>query len=136
MPGFEIFGDEERREVNEVLETGVLFRYAFDDARKDRWKARTFEEEFARRLEVEHCLLVSSGTAALSTALAAAGIGAGDEVIVPPFTFVATFEAVLLAGAVPIFVDVDGGGFQPSHDRLGLELPDGASWPAYGAPAR
>jgi 8-amino-3,8-dideoxy-alpha-D-manno-octulosonate transaminase len=107
VPGFEIFGDEERREVNEVLETGVLFRYAFDDARKGRWKARTFEEEFARRLNVEHCLLVSSGTAALCTALAAAGIGAGDEVIVPPFTFVATFEAVLLAGAVPVFVDVD-----------------------------
>jgi 8-amino-3,8-dideoxy-alpha-D-manno-octulosonate transaminase len=107
VPGFEIFGDEERREVHEVLETGVLFRYGFDDARKDRWKARTFEEEFARRLNVEHCLLVSSGTAALCTALAAAGIGAGDEVIVPPFTFVATFEAVLLAGAVPVFADVD-----------------------------
>ena len=107
MPGFEIFGDEERQEVQEVLETGVLFRYAFDDARKGRWKAKTFEEEFARRLNVEHCLLVSSGTSALCTALAAAGIGAGDEVIVPPFTFVATFEAVLLAGAVPVFVDVD-----------------------------
>jgi len=107
VPGFEIFGDEERREVQEVLETGVLFRYGFDDARKGRWKARTFEEEFARRLGVEHCLLVSSGTSALSTALAAAGIGAGDEVIVPPFTFVATFEAVLLAGAVPVFADVD-----------------------------
>ena len=96
MPGFEIFGDEERQEVQEVLETGVLFRYAFDDARKGRWKAKTFEEEFARRLNVEHCLLVSSGTSALCTALAAAGIGAGDEVIVPPFTFVATFAAVLL----------------------------------------
>jgi len=107
VPGFEIFGDEERQEVQEVLETGVLFRYAFDDARKGRWKARTFEEEFARRLDVEHCLLVSSGTSALVTALAAAGIGAGDEVVIPPFTFVATFEAVLMAGAVPVFVDVD-----------------------------
>jgi 8-amino-3,8-dideoxy-alpha-D-manno-octulosonate transaminase len=107
VPGFEIFGDEERREVQDVLDTGVLFRYGFDEARRGHWKARSFEQQFAARLGVEHCLLCSSGTAALSTALAAAGIGVGDEVIVPPFTFVATVEAVLMAGAVPVFVDVD-----------------------------
>lgn len=107
MPGFEIFGDEERKEVQDVLETGVLFRYGFDAARGGHWKARTFEEELARRLGVEHCHLCSSGTAALGIALAACGVGAGDEVIVPPFTFVATVEAVLMAGAVPVFADVD-----------------------------
>ncbi|HSO18594.1 MAG TPA: DegT/DnrJ/EryC1/StrS family aminotransferase [Desulfosarcina sp.] len=107
MPGFEIFGDEERRQVNDVLETGVLFRYGFDAARRGHWKARTFEEELARRLEVGYAHLCSSGTAALSIALAACGIGAGDEVIVPPFTFVATIESVLMAGAVPVFADID-----------------------------
>ena len=107
MPGFEIFGDEERREVQEVLETGVLFRYGFEHARRGRYKAREFELELSRRLGVEHCLLCSSGTAALCTALAAAEIGAGDEVVVPPFTFVATLEAVILAGAVPVFADID-----------------------------
>jgi 8-amino-3,8-dideoxy-alpha-D-manno-octulosonate transaminase len=107
MPGFEWFGDEERAEVGEVLETGVLFRYGFDGPRKGRWKAREFEKKLAARLGVSHCHAVSSGTAALSTALAACGIGPGDEVIVPPFTFVATVEAVLQAGAAPVFADID-----------------------------
>ncbi|MGD8366743.1 MAG: DegT/DnrJ/EryC1/StrS family aminotransferase [Desulfobacterales bacterium] len=107
MPGFEVFGQEERKQVQDVLETGVLFRYGFDGARKGHWKAKTFEEELAARLGVSYCHLCASGTAALSLALAASGIGAGDEVIVPPFTFVATVEAVLLAGAVPVFSEID-----------------------------
>ena len=107
MPGFEIIDDAERKEVLDVLETGVLHRYGFDAVRKGHWKAKTFEAEFARRTGAEYCLLVSNGTAALSTALAASGIGAGDEVIIPPFTFVATFEAVIWAGAVPIFAEID-----------------------------
>jgi 8-amino-3,8-dideoxy-alpha-D-manno-octulosonate transaminase len=107
VPGFEIFGDEERKEVQDVLDTGVLFRYGFDAARDGHWKARSFETELARRVGVEHCHLCSSGTSAVSLALAACGVGAGDEVIVPPFTFVATVEAVLLAGGVPVFADVD-----------------------------
>ncbi|RPI76148.1 MAG: DegT/DnrJ/EryC1/StrS family aminotransferase [Desulfobacteraceae bacterium] len=107
MPGFEIFGDEERQQVQEVLETGVLMRYGFDGARKGRWKAREFETELSAKLGVKYCHLCSSGTAALSVALAACGIGAGDQVIVPPFTFVATIESLLMAGAVPVFVDID-----------------------------
>lgn len=107
MPGFEIFGAEERRQVNEVLETGVLMRYGFDALRNNRWKAREFETEFANRIGSKHCQLVSSGTAALTVALAAAGVGAGDEVIMPTFTFVASFEAILSVGAVPILVDID-----------------------------
>ncbi len=107
MPGFEIFADEERKEVNDVLKTGVLFRYGFDQARKGHWKAKTFEREFAERTGAKHCHLCSSGTAALSVALAACGIGAGDEVIVPPFTFIATVESVLNAGAVPVFSEID-----------------------------
>ncbi|NQT54691.1 MAG: DegT/DnrJ/EryC1/StrS family aminotransferase [Desulfobacteraceae bacterium] len=107
MPGFEIFGDEERKEVQDVLDTGVLFRYGFDQARKGNWKAKTFETELAERMDVRHCHLCSSGTAALSIALAACGVGAGDEVIIPPFTFVATMEAVLHAGAIPVFAEID-----------------------------
>ncbi|MFU8877136.1 MAG: DegT/DnrJ/EryC1/StrS family aminotransferase [Wenzhouxiangellaceae bacterium] len=107
MPGFEWFGDEERKEVQDVLDTGVLFRYGFDQARKGHWKARSFETELAERVGSAHCHLCSSGTAAVSIALAACGVGAGDEVIIPPFTFVATVEAVLGAGAVPVFADID-----------------------------
>ncbi len=107
MPGFEWFGEEERKEVNEVLETGVLFRYGFDQARKGRWKARGFESELAERLNVGYAHLCSSGTAALNIALACCGIGAGDEVVVPPFTFVATIESVLSAGAIPVFGEID-----------------------------
>jgi 8-amino-3,8-dideoxy-alpha-D-manno-octulosonate transaminase len=107
MPGFEIFGDEERKEVQDVLNTGVLFRYGFDQARNGHWKAKTFESELSKRIGASYCHLCSSGTAALSIALAACGVGAGDEVIVPPFTFVATIEALLNAGAVPVFAEID-----------------------------
>ena len=107
MPGFEIFGAEERKQVNEVLETGVLMRYGFDGMRNNHWKAKQFEAEFAKKMGTEYCQMVSSGTAALTVALAAAGIGAGDEVIMPTFTFVATFESIMASGAVPILVDID-----------------------------
>jgi 8-amino-3,8-dideoxy-alpha-D-manno-octulosonate transaminase len=107
MPGFEWIGEEERREVLQVLDSGVLMRYGFDAARNGQWKSRDLEHALAARFGARHAHVCSSGTAALSTALAACGIGAGDEVIVPPFTFVADLEMVLLAGAVPVFADID-----------------------------
>jgi 8-amino-3,8-dideoxy-alpha-D-manno-octulosonate transaminase len=107
MPGFEIFGDEERREVQDVLDSGVLMRYGFDGARNGHWKAVTLEKELASRLGSEYAHVCSSGTAAVATALAACGVGAGDEVIVAPFTFVADIEMILMAGAVPVFADID-----------------------------
>ncbi|RDK86961.1 DegT/DnrJ/EryC1/StrS family aminotransferase [Marinirhabdus gelatinilytica] len=107
MPGFEVFGAEERKQVNDVLETGVLMRYGFDGMRNNHWKAKEFEIAFARRMQSEHCQLVSSGTSALTVSLAAAGIGAGDEVIMPTFTFVASFESIMMLGAVPVLVDID-----------------------------
>ena len=107
MPGFEIFGAEERKHVNDVLETGVLMRYGFDGMRNNHWKAKEFETAFAKRMDAQYCQLVSSGTAALTVALASAVIGAGDDVIMPTFTFVASFEAILALGAVPILVDID-----------------------------
>lgn len=107
MPGFELFGNEERIEVNDVLESGVLMRYGFDGMRNEHWKAREFETAFAAKMKSEHCQLVSSGTAALTVALASAGIGAGDEVILPTFTFVASFESIMMLGALPVLVDID-----------------------------
>ncbi|MDD4274335.1 MAG: DegT/DnrJ/EryC1/StrS family aminotransferase, partial [Desulfobacter postgatei] len=104
---FELFSDEERKHVNDVLETGVLFRYGFEGARNGHFKALEFEKKLAQITGAGFSHLCSSGTAALCTALAACGIGAGDEVIIPPFTFVATFEAVIQAGAVPVFADID-----------------------------
>ena len=107
MPGYELFGAQERKEVNDVLETGILMRYGFDAARDGVWKAKELETELCKTFNVAHAQLVSSGTAALTTAMAALGIGSGDEVIMPTFTFVASFEAVLSVGAVPVLVDVD-----------------------------
>ena len=107
MPGFEIFDDAEKNQVNEVMNRGFTFRYNFDGMRNDVWKARELEAMICKTLNVKHTHLVSSGTAALSTALMAAGIGAGDEVIVPPFTFVASVEAIVLAGAIPVFAEID-----------------------------
>ena len=107
MPGFELFGDLERKEVNDVLDNGVLMRYGFDGMRNGHWKAKELESELAKTFSSKHVQLVSSGTAAVSVALASAGIGAGDEVIMPTFTFVASFEAIMMLGAIPVLVDID-----------------------------
>ena len=107
MPGFEFFGEEEKKEVNEVLETGILMRYGFDGPRKGIWKSKELEAAVCATFGAQYAQLTSSGTAALTTAMAALGIGAGDEVIMPAFTFVASFEAILSAGAIPVLVDID-----------------------------
>ncbi len=107
MPGFELFGELEKEQVQQVLDTGVLMRYGFDGLRNGQWKAKELEAAVAQRMQTQYCHAMSSGTAALTVALASAGIGAGDEVIMPTFTFVASFESILALGAVPILVDVD-----------------------------
>ena len=107
MPGYEFFGAEERKEVNDVLQTGIMMRYGFDGPRKGMWKAKELEKAMCEKFNCAHAQLVSSGTAALTTAMAALGIGYGDEIILPSFTFVASFEAVLSVGAIPVFVEVD-----------------------------
>ena len=107
MPGFELWGAEERKEVNDVLETGILMRYGFDGPRKGIWKSKELEDAICKSFGSKYAQLTSSGTSALTTAMAALGIGAGDEIIMPSFTFVASFEAVLSVGAIPVMVDVD-----------------------------
>jgi len=107
MPGFELFGDYERKEVQDVLDSGVLMRYGFEGMRRGHWKSRDLEAALSRRMQTQYAHVLSSGTTALTTALAVAGIGHGDEVIIPTFTFVATFESILKTGAVPVMVDID-----------------------------
>lgn len=112
MPGFELFGTQERKHVTDVLDNGILMRYGFDAMRNGHYKAKELENEICKRLDVKHTQLVSSGTAAVSVALATVGVGVGDEVIMPTFTFVASFEAIMAVGATPVLVDID--------DTLGL----------------
>lgn len=107
MPGFEVFGEEEKQQAMEVFDTGVLFRYEFGEQRKGVYKVREFEQAFAKYTGAAHAQAVTSGTAALKVALAALGVGIGDEVITQGFTFVATWEAIFDIGAIPVFTEVD-----------------------------
>ena len=107
MPGFELFGEEERKHINDVMETGIIMRYGFDGPRKGIFKSIELEKKITEVFGCDYAQLTSSGTAALTTAMAALGIGYGDEIIMPAFTFVASFEAVLSVGAIPVLVDID-----------------------------
>ncbi|HNT91547.1 MAG TPA: DegT/DnrJ/EryC1/StrS family aminotransferase [Smithellaceae bacterium] len=107
MAGAELIGQEEIKEVVEILETGVLMRYGFDAQRKGMFKVREFEEAFAKYCGTNYALGVTSGSAALKVALTALDIGPGDDVLAPAFTFLATYEAVMEVGAIPIMVDID-----------------------------
>lgn len=93
-----LIGDDERAAVDRVLASGQIAQGP---------EVAAFESEFADLVARRHCVAVSSGTSALHLALLACGIRAGDEVIVPSFTFAATANAVALAGATPVFVDID-----------------------------
>lgn len=108
MPGFELFGKEEKDAINEVLDNGgILLRHGFDQKRKGVFKVKEFETEVSKKLDVKFCHAVSSGTAALHCALLALGVKPGDEVITQSHTFVATVESILLAGATPILTEID-----------------------------
>lgn len=97
-PKWPVVTETERRAVNEVLESG---RWWYGD------RVAQFEQEYARHHGAAHCISCNSGTAALEICLQALGIGPGDEIIVPAYTFVATASAVARVGATPVFVDVD-----------------------------
>ncbi|MFA5859124.1 MAG: DegT/DnrJ/EryC1/StrS family aminotransferase [Elusimicrobiota bacterium] len=93
-----IFDNAERKGLNEVLESGKWWYGA---------KVKQFEAEYANFHDAKYAVSCTNGTAALEIALIALGIGAGDEVIIPPYTFVATATAVLKVNAIPVFVDVN-----------------------------
>jgi 8-amino-3,8-dideoxy-alpha-D-manno-octulosonate transaminase len=109
MPGYEVMGNEELKEVQDVFaHGGVLFRHGFDDLRNNCYKVQQFEKEFAQQMGAKYALAVTSGTAALRVALAALDIGVGDEVITQSFTFVATVESIIESRATPVCAEIDG----------------------------
>ena len=69
MPGFELFGKAEKKEVQDVLDSGILMRYGFDSMRQGHWKAKELEKEIESKFNVQYAQLVSSGTSAVSLAL-------------------------------------------------------------------
>jgi len=125
-------GDEERAAVMRVLDRGVL-------SGGDAPEARAFEREFAAAVGTKHALLCHSGTSALQVAVAAIGLKAGDEVIVPAYSFVATALAVMNQGGIPRFVDVDGatGNLDPARLEAAINERTRAIMPVHvhGCPA-
>ncbi|MGB6067384.1 MAG: DegT/DnrJ/EryC1/StrS family aminotransferase [Desulfomonilaceae bacterium] len=107
MPGYEWMGETEKDQIQEVLETGILFRYEFKNERKGVFKVKEFEDKFAQYNGSVYAHAVTSGSTALRVALAALGVGPGDEVITQGFTFIATYEAIIESGAVPIPTEID-----------------------------
>jgi dTDP-4-amino-4,6-dideoxygalactose transaminase len=108
FPAYPVIGEDEKRAVMEVLDSGQLStfsasRQGFLGGRK----IQAFEAAFAEYHGVSHAIAVNSATSGLHAAVAACGIGPGDEVIVPPYTFTATATAVLHHNAIPVFVDID-----------------------------
>jgi dTDP-4-amino-4,6-dideoxygalactose transaminase len=95
--------EEERHEVMSVLDENTLTTAAHDGGKR----VRDFESNLKEYLRAKHVIAVNSGTAALHAALLAAGVKQGDEVLLPSFTFVATANSVIAAGAKPIFVDIN-----------------------------
>ncbi len=104
-PGGMMIGDEEKQAVLAVLDDKNLFRFAGPSKTPSR--VSTFEEKFAQHFGTRFALAVSSGTAALHCGLVALGIGPGDEVILPAYTFISSATAIIAAKAVPIIVEVD-----------------------------
>ena len=106
-PGAYLIGEEEKREVMDVMESGHLSRYGDPDDPKFKKKVATFEKEYAAYLGTKYSILVSGGTSACLISLTALGIGPGDEVIVPGFTFIASISSIAYARAIPVLAEID-----------------------------
>jgi 8-amino-3,8-dideoxy-alpha-D-manno-octulosonate transaminase len=104
FPGVHHMDEDEVQAAVRVLRARSLFRYYGIDLQKE---TESFEEEFARFLEVKHALAVASGTSALGVALAALGVGPGQEVIIPAYLWVSVAAAVVNQGAIPVVADID-----------------------------
>jgi len=98
------YDDKERTQLDEVLESRRPFRFANS---LDRSKVAVFENEYAARMQAKFALAVTSGTAALHTALAALEVGPGDEVILPAWTWYSCYATVIQVGALPVFAEID-----------------------------
>ncbi len=106
-PGPQYYDEEERREILDVLESRSPFRWDRFDGKGLPPKAMNFEKEFAAHQGTKYCVGVTSGTTALVTALAGLGVGPGDEVILPAWTWYACYDAILFHGALPVFAEID-----------------------------
>ena len=106
-PGALLFGAEEVKEVQDVLNSGYLYRYGDAEDPKFKKKALQFEDELRTFFGVPHTVAVNSGSSAIMCALAALGIGPGDEVIVPGYTFIASISSIVNSRAVPVLAEVD-----------------------------
>ena len=108
FPGPLYYDDEERRELLDVLDSRSPFRwYGIGPKGGSPSKCNRFETEFAAHQGAKYCVAVTSGTAALVTAVAALGAGPGDEVILPAWTWYSCYDAILAAGATPVFAEID-----------------------------
>jgi len=106
-PGAFLVGEEERREVEEVLASGYLSRYGSLENPDFKRKVAALEEQFAKIVGVKHCLAVNGGTSAIMASLAALKIKPGAEIIMPGYTYIATMSAVIAVGGKPILAEVD-----------------------------
>ncbi len=108
FPGPLYYDDEERRELLEVLDHRSPFRwYGIGPKGKAPGKCNSFEKEFAAHQGAKYCVAVTSGSAALITAVVALGAGPGDEVILPAWTWYSCYNAIIAAGATPVFAEID-----------------------------
>ena len=110
MHGPSVIDDREINAVTEVLRSGKLFRFVENS------NVAAFEQEATARLGVNHALMVNSGTSAIICALTGCGIGPGDEVIIPGYTYIATAAAVVGVGAIPVIAEID--------ESLGMDVAD------------
>jgi dTDP-4-amino-4,6-dideoxygalactose transaminase len=106
-PGAYWFGKEEIDEVMEVMQSGYLFRYGNEDDPKFLHKVSTLEKDFAHYCGAKYALATSSGTSSILVSLIALRLKPGDEIIVPAYTFVATYSACIFAGLVPVLAEID-----------------------------
>ena len=107
----ELIGEEEIQEVLEVMRSGYLFRYGISLGSEvdPRFKGKVYqiEKEIAEYCGLRHAVAVNSGTSALLTALCGLGIGPGDEVIAPGYTFIASLSSIIYSRAIPVLAEVD-----------------------------
>ena len=106
-PGSYVFGAEEKKELMDVIEAGSLFRYGTIGVDGFQGKVATFEKEVAELLGHKFVFATNSGTSSLMACLAALGIGMGDEVIVPGYTFIASISTIAMMNATPVLAEID-----------------------------
>ncbi len=106
-PGAYWIGKEEIDEVMDVMSSGYLSRYGDLEDPAFKHKVYSLEREFAEHVGARHCLATSSGTSAIMLTLMAMELKPGDEVIVPGYTFVASYSAIVFAGGVPVLAEID-----------------------------